>query len=109
MQAKYHYNLYHPDGHIVGVDVTRSEIAKIIGCPEETVNQKLRHMARGQKTKLHQYNIECVLDRTDPPENHAAKNLLMLEWDKTVAPFRKLAERRRTCTIDSENLTPGKN
>ena len=90
MPAIFKYNIYGDDNRIIRANVQRSEIAKIIGFSEDYVGKQLEHIMRGQKEKIKEYTIECVLDRSTSVPNTEAKKLLDAEWDKVCEPFRRL-------------------
>ena len=84
------YNVYGDDGRIIKANISRPEIANIIGQSADYVAHQLANIARGQKEKIKDYVVECVLDRSSSTPNTEAKKLLDAEWDKTCRPFREL-------------------
>lgn len=90
MPAINKYNIYGTDGRIVKANVNKSEIAGIIGQSPDYVGRQLANIVRGQKEKIKDYTIECILDRSSSVPNTEAKKLLDAEWDKTCKPFRAL-------------------
>ena len=90
MPAVFKYNIYGGDGRIIVANVQRSEISSILGFTEDYVGKQLSYLVRGQKVKIKEYTVECVLDRSSSVPNTEAMKLLKAEWDEICMPFRRL-------------------
>ena len=92
----YKYDIYAPDGSIIGRNIPRNRIPELIGTTRGTIDVCLRHMGIGQKTTLKQYIIVCSYEKakTDIHSSKASAAQMMSEWDTVCEPFRKMAQRR---------------
>lgn len=95
MPAVFKYNIYGGDGRIIVANVQRSEISSILGFTEDYVGKQLSYLVRGQKVKIKEYTVECILDRSSSVPNTEAMKLLKAEWDEVCMPFRRLQLQNR--------------
>ena len=97
MDYLYKYDIYAPDGRMIGKDIPRNKIPELIDTTRLTLNECLRHLGIGQKITLKQYTIVCSYEKKETGIRSSKATLadMMSEWDKVCRPFRILAQRRK--------------